>query len=696
MADSKLAGKQREFLNWSRREPKEAAKAVWAMVKAHESHTGWRQHMAMRGAQAYTGAGLGDLFEGMRFENPMSESSHRRRQKKLFGSKDSEQHARAICVTVKEKLFGMDEPKTQLVATDAEYEVKRQGVWADRFIEGTYHLEQGVYRDFWDLARHAALLSFCSTGTAAIRTEPDFVAKRVRNQLRSTLCTFIDPADYGSGRPLSYFDVTWESPEYLCEDERFKGKEDLIWKAADVPRHLNQGAYDGGATFGTPMVKLVTCWRLPFGSFKGRKAVFVGCNSGSEDWLLWDDWKFPEPELMFFRCERAIHDPFWGENMIDIALDPLRDAEEIDTKAKLTMDRTSQTYMSLDGNASGPASLLNAKDVVALRYSSAKGEKPPEIVKPGILNGDYFDWQARKIALAHELTGVSLMHQAGEVQGAAGHRSGRSIRLEASMLPERFADKLRSWRNWVAVDCAKNHIRAAQQIGERDPDWQVTWPGADFDAKVPVKALEIDMNDYSMRPYAVSEQKGTPAERADFAQELYDRGEINDAQLTTILEGLYDTKKETKASTAERAYVSRVIDEILHGEDEIVGDERIYMRDHYIPPDPWNDPDSMLAIAAPRYTQAKIDRVPQNRRSLLRRFLEDIWALKQQKIREESIANASVNVAAQSAVDPLAGGGMPALPPGGPAPLPPELGAPPALPGAPGPALNAPGAPGLV
>jgi hypothetical protein len=711
MADTRQRSKRDDFLNWSKREPAKAAKKAWEMCKKHEGNLGWRHLMALRGALAYSGAGLGDLFENLQFEHPMTGTGRSRRRKTRysgFADRSQEQHARAICETVSEKLFGMDEPKTQLVATDAEWEVRRSGIWADRFIEGTYHLSQGSYQDFWDLARQAALLAYCSTGTAAIRTEPDFVTKRVRNQLRSTLNTFIDPADRGADKPLSYFDITWENPEYLCEDERFKGKdgqgrskEDLIWRAAQVPKHMQQGAFDG-ATFGTPMVKVLTAWRLPFGEFKGRHAVFIGGDEGGESVLHWDDWEFPEPPIAFLRCNRAIGDDFWGENMIEVALDPLRDAEDIDDTAKVTMRRQSSTMLCLDGSSTAPAALLNAKDVNVCKYDSKKGEKKPEMDKPGILNGDYFDWQARKIALAHELTGVSLMHQAGEVQGAAGHRSGRSIRLEASMLPERFARKLRSWRNWVAVDCAKNHIRAAKLIGERDPDWQVTWPGADFDAKVPVKVLDIDMEAYTVRPYAVSEQKGTPAERADFAQELYDRGEIDDAQLTLILEGLYDTKKETKASTAERAYVSKVIDEMLHGEPELVANERIYMRDHYIPPDPWNDPDAMLAIASPRYTQAKIDKVPQNRRSLLRRFLEDIWALRQQKIREEKLQEASLNIAAQTA-DPLAmaAGGMPgaapALPaPGAPAPLPPQLGAPPAATGIAGPALNAPGAPGLV
>src|ERR1043166_353628 len=232
------------------------------------------------------------------------------------------------------------------------------------------------------------------------------------------------------------------------------------------------------------------------------------------------------------------------------------------------------------------------------------------------------------------------------------------------------------------------------------------WPGADFDAKVSVEVLDIDLEQFTIRPYAVSEQKNTPADRADAAQEMFDRGEINAAQLEVILEGLYDTKRETKASTAERRYVAKVSDEILYGDKSLVENERVYMAEHYIPPMPWIDPDAAMAQASPLYLDALIDGVPQNRRPLLRRFLEDIWALRMQKQREIAMQDASVNVAATAdqafplGAPPGTGGPLgtaPGLPPtaspalGAPigAPLPP-----PAPAGAP--VLNAPGAPGMV
>lgn len=692
MATKPESGPKADFINWSRRDPKKATAKVWQMVQTFERSIGWRHFMAWRGARAYMGStgDAGNLFEGLEWDGPIAKRSGRRGERELgrfsgWGSADREQHAKAMCRTAIQKLFGLNQPKTQLVATDAEYEIRRQGVWADRFIEGTMHLSQGSYSDFWNLARQAALVCWCSTGTVAIRTEPDFVTKRVRSRLRSTLNTFIDPADIGADKPLSYFDITWENPDYLCADSRLNGAQrDQIWKSATIPRHLRNGTL-AGATFDTPMVKLVTAWRLPFGDpekggFKGRHALFVGGHDGKEsEPLHWDTWEYSEPSLAFYRCNRTLGDDFWGENALEIALSPLADAEDIDDKAQTTMKRTSQTIISIDGKGKVPDAFLRAKDVVVSRYDSKKNEQKPEILKPGIMDQQYFNYRADKIKAAHDLFGLSMMHQAGEVQGSAGYRSGRSIRLEASLLPERFAWDLRTWQDFVAVECGKNHIRAARQVADVEPEWTVRWPGVDFEARVKVDVLDIDLEAYTIQAYAVSEQKNTPADRAEAAQEMFDRGEISSEQLDVILEGLLDTKRETKAATAERAYVAKTVDEIMYGPPELVEDENRYMAEEYIPPMPWYDADAMLAQAAPLFTQALIDRVPQNRRFLLRRFMEDIWALRQQQMRDVAMAEASVNVAAAPA-DIMGGASVPALPGANP------LGQP---------ALPPPGTPGL-
>lgn len=687
-------------LNWARLEPAKASQRVWQMVHGHETSLSWRHYMALRGAAAYSAVGLADMFENLSpYDGPNGNNWQRRGRKQFqyggWGSRVNEQHARAAVETIVEKLTGLDEPKTQMVGTDLEWELRRQGIWADRFIEGNMHLPQAPFLDTWDLWRQGALLAFCSTGTVAARVEPDYVTKRVRTQLRSTLNTFIDPGDCANGNPLSYFDITWENPEYMAEDIRFSGKgngwkRDAIWKASKIPPQHTAGNYSG-AVFNTRMVKVCSAWRLPFGSFEGREAVFV---EGAPP-ILWDDWEFPEPPLAFFRCNRCIGDTFWGENFIEIMLDPLSDAEDIDDTIKRTMRLTSQTNISLDGKTSSPAAMTNAKDVNYWRYDSKKGERPPTFDKPGLLHADFFNYRDRKIEIAQQLSGVPMMHLAS--QSPASTASGRAKRLEASLLPERFARKLRNLRHWVAVEIATRQIRAARDIGEVEPNWQVTWPGADFDSKVSVKVLNIDETQFQLRPYAVSEQKNTPQERAAYAQEMFDRKQITQEQLSLILDGIYDTPKETAEMSSQRKYVAKTVDDMLHADKKVVADENAYMGDRYQPPDPWIDPAAAMAQILPIYRQAMVDGVPQNRRNLVKRLIEDIMAVDQANKRAAAMAQANVSVTATPAqAFPT---GAPQLPaPGAPPPAPggADMGLGAALGGAPAAPMNVGGPPALA
>jgi hypothetical protein len=639
-----------EQLSWAKEDRAKGAIRVRTMSEKHEGTLSWRHFMALRGAAAYTSVGLGDLFQQLApWDSPNASRAGFRarngRQAYEYGgwvTRDAEQWARATTKAVTQKLFGLDEPKTQRVATDVEYELRRQGIWADRWNEGCMHMQQPPFRDTWNLARHGALVAWVSTGMVGALTEPDYVAKRVRTQLRSTLNNFIDPGDCCNGVPLSYFDISWENPEYMCEDHRFTADQRAqIWKSSEVPPQHSQGNYSG-PVFGTRMVKVYRAWRMPFGSFKGREALVVK----QGDALIWEEWEDPVPPISFYRVSRCLGDTFWSENLIEIMLDPLADAADIDDTAKSVMKLTSQMNIALDGTTVSPKGVLNAKDVNVFKYSSAKKEKPPTFTTPNLLHADYFAWRDRKVAVAQQLSGVPNMHLASE--SPKGTDSGRAKRLEASLLPERFAENLRDWRNFVACDIANDQVRAARRIGEVEPDWQLTWPGADFGAKVSVKVLDVDDTVYELRPYAVSETKGTPAERAQYAQELFDRKQITADQLSLILDGLYDVPKETKQVAAQRQYFAKAIDDILTAPPDVVEDDAAYLGDRYMQPPIWTEPGQAIAQILPHYWQSMIDGVPQNRRALLKRLMDDVMAVQAGRDKAEQLQQASLSAKVDS------------------------------------------------
>jgi hypothetical protein len=681
-------------VNWANREPDKAAKWMAGKVEHCEQQSTWRHSMAARGAAAYQGLSTGDLFHGL---SPFDRPKTKRAKAGGWGTRQRWNYARAISETFCEKLTGLDEPKTQMVATDAEWEIRRQGIWADRFIEGGMHEAQGQFLDGWDLVRHGFLLAAVSTGTVAARVEEDYVSKRVTMALRSTLSTFIDPGDVAAGRPLTFIDVTWENPEYLVCDPRFKAHKDWIMESAVVPP-FHRGVSDNGPFFDTPMVKMVSAWRMPFGGekgFKGRDARFVGGKA-----IHWEKWEDPTPPLAFFGMTRCIGDSFWCENFIEIMMGALEQADDIAVTAERVMKLTSQRWLVIDKKATDINDVQNAKDVSIVSYDSTRGAKP-EVKDIGILHADYFNWLDRNIDTAMKLAGIPDMHVSA--QSPAGTDSGRAKRLEASLLPERHAKKQRNWRHWSAVDIAKLFVRAARRIGEVEPKWQVTWPGQDFDAKVEVGVLDIDTTQYVMRPYAVSEQKNTPADRAQAAQEMLDRGEITTDQFNLIVQGAYDVPRESRGPAVMRRYVSMALDDILHCEESVIADENEYMSSRYMPPLPfWSGPAIATATAQAQeiYSQAMIDKVPQNRRNIMRRFLEELDAMTLKEQQAETVAqNTNISVdATLGQVAPQLAPDAGAVP--GAAPPPPGAMNGQALPGIPAPGgtppLNTGAAPGIA
>lgn len=643
--------------HWSRKREQDGATQLAALFADGQAKCSWRHEMAARGAAVYSSVYGGNLFDSLPFDTY-------RKGRKGRGNKHRLNHGRAMVQTMVAKIAGLDEPKSQQVTTDASWEEKRQAVWADRFVEGNFHEHQGTWQNIWDLARHGFTLAGASTGAVGMRVEPDFVFKRVSHQLRSTLNTWIDPHDRANGRPLTTVDVTWENPEILCEDPRWKKHKDHILASAEpVPPHLQT---EGEVDFGTKLCRVITAWRLPFGSFKGREARIVGGKA-----IQWDDYEHDQPRIAFFRMARCLGDDFWSENLLESVLWALDTANDVTEMTERAMRLLSGLLIAYDKRTGADKDLKNAKDVTLLAYDGTKGGPPQALAMP-IVDGTRSQFKDELIRTAHQILGIDEMHVGGS--RPEGMTSGRGVRMVAALFSERHSPIQRSWRHWLAVDTAHLNVFAAREIGQHEPDWQVTWPGQDFEAKVSVSALDaVADKKYTRRPYAVSEQKNTPADRAELANELVQAGTISPEQGSMIISSTFDTPKETKGQSTQRRFFAKLIDQALHAEEDELRDPN-YWASKYQSPPPWIKPEPAMVQTFDAYLQAMIDDVPQFRRNVLKRTLEELDWMISSAARQETLANnTNVTVDASMAEAGLA----PPAPPGAGAPVgPPLAGAP--------------------
>lgn len=663
MADSSIEQ------HWSRRKPEDGAPILNRLFTEGANKCSWRHEMAARGAAIYSSVYGGNLFDSLPFD------TYRKGPKGRRWGKHKLNHGRAIVQTMTAKIAGLDEPKSQQVTTDASWEEKRQAVWADRFVEGNYHEQQGSFQNLWDLGRHGFNLAGASTGTVGMRVEPDFVFKRVSHQLRSTLNTWIDPHDRANGRPLTTVDITWENPEILCEDPRWKKHRDHILKSAmPVPPHLQT---DGEIDFGTKLCQVITAWRCPFGAFKGREARIVGGKA-----VQWDDYEHDQPRIAFFRMARCLGDDFWSENLLESVVWALDTANDVTEATERALRLLSGVLLAYDKRNTSKKALANAKDVTLLEYDGERGNAPQVISQP-IVDGSRQAFKDELIRSVHEILGVDQMHSAGS--RPEGMTTGRGVRMVAALFSERHSPIQRNWRHWIAVDTAHLNVFAAREIGQHVPDWQVTWPGQDFDAKVSVAALDaVADKKYTRRPYAVSEQKNTPGDRAELANELVQAGTISPEQGSMIVSSTFDTPSETKGQSTQRRFFAKLIDQALHAEEDEIRDPN-YWASKYQSPPPWIKPDGAMVQVFDAYLQAMIDDVPQFRRNVLKRTLEELDWMIASAARQETLAQ-NTNVSVDATMGEAGLGAPPppgAPPPGMPAP-PPVTGAPSDIAGNPG------------
>jgi hypothetical protein len=391
--------------------------------------------------------------------------------------------------------------------------------------------------------------------------------------------------------------------------------------------------------FGTKLVKVITAWRLPFGSFKGREARIVGGKA-----IQWDDYEHDQPRIAFFRMARCLGDEFWSENLIESVIWALDTANDVVEQTERAMRLLSGMMIAYDKRSVMAKDVMNAKDVIGLPYDSEKGG-PPSAISIPVVDGSRSQFKDELIRAAHEILGVDQMHTAG--QRPEGMTSGRGVRMVAALFSERHSPIQRNWRHWLAVDAANLNVAAAREIGQHEPDWQVTWPGQDFDAKVPVSVLERNTeNKYTRRPYAVSEQKNTPGDRAELANELVAAGTISAEQGAMIVSSTFDTPSETKAQSTQRRFFAKLIDLALHAEEEDLRDQQFWAAKYQSPP-PWIDPAMGMKQCFDAYLEAMIDDVPQFRRNILKRTLEELdWMVSQAKRAETMAQNTNIKVEA--------------------------------------------------
>lgn len=514
--------------------------------------------------------------------------------------------AQSVVDTLQAKLAGLDEPRPQFVVTDGSYEQKRQAVWLDRFVEGQYYQKQGMYKNVWDLWRHAFLTAAAATGTVACKVFPDFNSKRINAELRNSLSMWVDPMECRYGSPLTYGDSTWFDRERLCD--LYPKLADKISAAADGPLDAMSGRDNKNDNLQVLGHEL---WRVRSDADTPGKYLMVVGNTALE----YEDYDYASPPFAFFHFRRRLGG-FWAASATETFYSSVVREQQVLSRMDEAEARSQTIIQYYDPNIVGSDKLIVPKHVVLIPYDSDKRPPPQAFAPP------WYAAQAPELMRihgqnTHDASGVAAMQVTGQVQ--AGLTAGVAIRTALGLLNERFAPRQRDIVEAQAVDTAYLFARAAKELYDRFGAFDSVWHGKSFIKTLPGSdCLALPQEIYTVQVRPVSDKKNSPEDRIQLAQELVTQGLITGGDWMDCLRTM-DTVGASKKFARVEEWCEKLFDRFLYAPE---GD--LKKPGFYVSPPKYMDLDYTMALATDAYLSSMIDDVPDNRRQLLLTFLGDV------------------------------------------------------------------------
>lgn len=551
----------------------------------------------------------GSMFEGVQIEGVDGDCFDAIVPLVLDGAPIINNRAAAIVETLTSKLAGLDEPRPQFVVTDGTYEQKRQAVWLDRFVEGIYYQPQmaGTYATLWALWRHAFLLAASATGTAAVKIFPDFHARKVACELRSTLDMWVDSAECRYSGPLTYGDRTTYDRELLLDTYyRSDTKTKAILEAPPAPRR--KGSPDNTSR---DEVQVDELWRVrQTPDDQGKYLMCIGNKA-----LEWDDWAYDTPPFVFYHFRRRLGG-FWGASAMERIYHANKRENQVLNRMDSAESRMGTVYVPYDPNVQGFDKLLRALDVVPIPYDAQNGNPAQPWTPP------WFPQTAPQLMQIHgqnqhDALGVAAMQTTGAAQ--QGITAAVAIRTVLSLLNERLAPQQRDIVQAVAVDSGKLIARAGKELYDRFGEFDSAWYGKGFIAKLPgTDCMSLPQEIFTVNLRPVSEKKNSPEDRIQLAQELVSQGVITGGHWLGILRHM-DTMGATRQFAKVEEWCEKLFDKFRNSPD---GDLR--KPGFYRSPPKYMDLDYAMALAVDALLTAQIDEVPDAREQLFLKFLGDL------------------------------------------------------------------------
>lgn len=582
--------------------------AVFQAVRRIEENQSYRTKENLRHARLYGNMEFMGLTPGTYARSKTSTS-------------DSERLRYNLCQSVVDTLaskIAKNKPKPMFLTSGGDFTLQRKAKLLDKFSLGQFYATN-IYTKGRRVFRDAAVL-----GTGHIKTFE--MRGKIYSQRVLTSEILVDDADAFYGEPRQLFQQKKTIPREILL-ALYPGKAKAI---RDAPRCIDEAGLTQSLA---DLVEVVEAWHLQSGpeAGDGKWGMFIETATLESD--EWTEEDFPFSTLRF--NERMAG--YYGQGAVE-QVKP----QQIEVNRTLQVIQKSLKIMGvprvwIEANSQVVASHIT-NEIGAIGYYTGT---PPQMGQFGtVIAPELFKHLADTINRAFEQCGVSQM--SAQSKKPAGIDTAVGMRTLNDIESERFMLLGQDFEEFY-MDIARKQVKLARRIHERDGKFSVTVRQKRFLETIDWKDVDLADDQYQLQVYPTALLPTEPAGRRQAVQEMITAGLIDTDQGRELLD--YPDLEKFMSLTSSG---NDTIDEIA---------ELMLAKGEFVPPDAFMPLERAIPRVNMHYLRARLDRAPDERLELLRKWITQASAIK----------NKATQPAQAAAVQPP----QPAMPPVAPPMAPP-------------------------
>jgi len=580
---------------------KDAHEGVMARYEAILDDQSYRKDQNLQNLRLY----------GNYYNSGLSSSTYARSKSTSMRHRVTLNVIQSMCDTVTAKI-AKNRPKATFLTNDGDYSMQRRAKLLDKFCEGQFYATK-----IYDIAPRV-FLDACVFGTGIMKIYEGQDKIEVERIFPDEIVVDDQEAVYGEPRQL--FQIKYVDRDVL--HAIYPERRDEIYSAAPPEDDYTDEERSN-------QIMCIEAWHLPSGkdAGDGRHAI---CIDGAT--LLEEPYERDYLPFVFIRwTERLLG--FYGQGLAE-QLTGLQ--LEIN---KLLFNIQEQMHLAkpkvfVEAGSKIAKAHLNNETWGVIEYRGT----PPQFFVPRTVSGEIFSHLDRLFNRAYEITGISQL--AAQSKKPVGLESGVALREFQDIETERFMITAQQYER-VFLDAAHQMIDIARNAAERGDNFEVISHGDKFIEKIKWKDINLKNDQYVMKIYPTNLLPTTPAGKLQKVIEMLQAGMLSQQEARGLLDYPDISAVNNMAMAAYDDVMMQIEQMIEHG---------IYM-----PPEPFTDLPLAMRLVRSAYLKAKVNKVPEERQDLLRRFLEDCVSLIGRMQAEAQKAQAEAQMQAQSQMGPQAG-----------------------------------------